>query len=91
MAPKAREVSRLILTHPDALPEPDRAPLKELASRCPELAHLRSLVEAFAEVLINCQGEDRLDNWLNSAKTSVRNSTVSPAAWAATSTSSARA
>lgn len=70
LAPKAREVSALILTHPDALPEPDQALLKELTTRCTDLAVLRTLVEGFAETLVNRQGCEKLDGWLNSAKTS---------------------
>ncbi|MFI1184641.1 ISL3 family transposase [Streptomyces sp. NPDC020799] len=70
LAPKAREASALILTHPDALAEPDQALLKELSTRCPDLATIRTLVEDFAEMPVNRQGDENLDNWLNSAKTS---------------------
>ncbi|MFE2609775.1 ISL3 family transposase [Streptomyces mirabilis] len=70
LAPKAREVSALILTHPDALPEADQSLLKELSARCTELAVLRTLVEEIAQMLVNRQGDEKLDGWLNSAKSS---------------------
>ncbi|MGW2365718.1 ISL3 family transposase, partial [Streptomyces sp. NPDC001667] len=55
---------------PDALAEPDQALLKELSTRCPDLATIRTLAEDFAEMPVNRQGDENLDNWLNSAKTS---------------------
>ncbi|GCD32337.1 transposase [Streptomyces chrestomyceticus JCM 4735] len=70
LAPKAREVSALILTPPDALAEPDRALLKEFSARCLDLATILTLVEEFAEMLVNRRGDQSLDGWINSAKTS---------------------
>lgn len=57
LAPKAREVSALFLTHPDALPKPDQALLKGLTTRCTDLAVLRTLVAEFAEMLVYRQGD----------------------------------
>ncbi|MFF4160641.1 transposase [Streptomyces sp. NPDC001678] len=70
LAPKPREVAKLILTHPDALAEPDQALLKDLTSRCPDLGTVRTLVQDFAEMLVNRLGSEKLEGWLNSAKTS---------------------
>ncbi|MEU5591013.1 transposase [Streptomyces chrestomyceticus] len=50
--------------------EPDRALLKEFSARCLDLATILTLVEEFAEMLVNRRGDQSLDGWINSAKTS---------------------
>lgn len=63
LAPKPRQVSALILTPPDLLPEPERSLLKELGTRCPDLAHLQALVEEFAEMLVHRPPRMRGSDW----------------------------
>ncbi|MFD7612438.1 hypothetical protein [Streptomyces sp. NPDC059828] len=62
----ARAVTRWVLTHPEALPEGDRLPLKVALTNCPELAALAEHVRSFARILTHLQG-DRLPEWIEAA------------------------
>ncbi len=64
--PSAHNVTRWILTHPDALTESDQLQLKAALANCPELETLARLVRAFAHMLTRLQG-DQLPAWIESA------------------------
>ncbi|WP_327166987.1 ISL3 family transposase [Streptomyces zaomyceticus] len=66
--PTARTVTRWILTHPDALPEPDRIQLKTVLAACPELDVLASHVRSFARMLTQLEGH-RMPEWIEAAST----------------------
>jgi transposase len=68
--PKVREVTTLILTHPDNRPESDRVILKELRDRCEDLNTVCELVARFAEILVNLRGREKLDQWTADAEAS---------------------
>lgn len=67
---KVREVTRLVLTHPDNRPEGDRVLLKELLGRCGELADACDLVSRFASMLVNRRGQEELEQWTADAEAS---------------------
>ncbi|MFJ9448614.1 ISL3 family transposase [Kitasatospora sp. NPDC101235] len=68
--PKVREVTRLILTHPDNRPEADRVLLKELRNRCRELDEACVLIARFASMLVNRRGQEELEHWTADAEAS---------------------
>ncbi|MFJ6140960.1 ISL3 family transposase [Kitasatospora sp. NPDC092286] len=68
--PKIREVTRLILTHPDNRPEAGRVLLKELRDRCRELDDACDLIARFATVLVNRRGHEDLEQWTADAEAS---------------------
>ncbi|MFC8452554.1 ISL3 family transposase [Kitasatospora sp. NPDC057223] len=67
---KVRDVTRLILTHPDNRPEGDRVLLKELLGRCRELDEACDLVSRFASMLVNRRGQEDLEQWTADAEAS---------------------
>ncbi|MCC3769504.1 transposase [Streptomyces sp. UNOC14_S4] len=68
--PKVREVTRLILTHPDNRSEADRVILKELRDRSDDLDAACQLVARFAEILVHRQGQEKLEQWTRDAEQS---------------------
>ncbi|MER6917074.1 ISL3 family transposase [Streptomyces sp. NPDC000594] len=66
--PTARTVTRWILTHPDALQEPDQIQLKTVLATCPELDVLAGHVRSFARMLTQLEGH-RLPEWIEAAST----------------------
>ncbi|WP_406011732.1 ISL3 family transposase [Streptomyces sp. NBC_00984] len=68
--PKVREVTGLILTHPDNRLEPDRVVLKELRDRSSDLDAACYLVARFAEILVHRQGQEKLERWTHDAEQS---------------------
>ncbi|MGW2402899.1 ISL3 family transposase, partial [Kitasatospora sp. NPDC001664] len=69
--PKVREVTWLILTHPDNRSEADRVVLKELRDRSPDLDAACDLVTRFASILVNRRGQEELEQWTADAESSV--------------------
>ncbi|WP_457033997.1 transposase, partial [Kitasatospora sp. P5_F3] len=69
--PKVREVTRLILTHPDNRPEADRVVLKELRNRSADLDATCDLIARFASILVNRRGQEELEQWTTDAEGSV--------------------
>lgn len=68
--PTAREVTTTVLTHPDHRTEDDRITLKKLRDRCPDLDTAYKLVGRFAEMLVNLQGREKLEQWTTDAEAS---------------------
>ncbi|MFE7216199.1 ISL3 family transposase [Streptomyces sp. NPDC057611] len=68
--PKAREVTPVVLTHPDNRTEDNRVTLKELRDRCPDLDAACDLVARFAEMLVHLRGEEKLATWTTDAENS---------------------
>ncbi|WP_458091384.1 ISL3 family transposase [Streptomyces malaysiensis] len=64
--PSAHAVTRLLLTHPDALPEIDRLQLKAVLANCPELTALSEHVRSFGHMVAHLQG-DQLLAWIEAA------------------------
>jgi len=70
VAPKNREVTALVLSHPDTLTDDERVTLKELRDRCPDLDTACGLVSSFAEMLVHRRGEQKLEAWALQAEAS---------------------
>ncbi|MEU0990661.1 transposase [Streptomyces sp. NPDC005953] len=68
--PKVREVTKLILTHPDNRPESGRVLLKQLLHRCRELDEARELIARFASILVHRRGQEDLEQWTTDAQAS---------------------
>nr|WP_195911293.1 transposase [Streptomyces kaniharaensis] len=68
--PKVREVTGLILTHPDHRSESQQVLLKELRIRCGELADACDLVSRFASMIVNRRGQEELEQWTADAEAS---------------------
>ncbi|GAU70611.1 transposase [Streptomyces sp. NBRC 110611] len=69
-APTAREVTTVVLTHPDHRSEDDRTTLKELRGHCPDLDAAHTLIGRFAEMLVHLQGREKLEQWTTDAELS---------------------
>ncbi|MFD8594993.1 transposase [Kitasatospora sp. NPDC059646] len=68
--PKVREVTGLILTHPDHRSEAQQVLLKELPIRCGELDEACDLVARFASIIVNRRGQEELERWTADAEAS---------------------
>ncbi|MFI1184161.1 transposase [Streptomyces sp. NPDC020799] len=66
--PKNREVTTMILRHPDGLPEDDRVTVKELRDRCGDLNTACGHITRFAEMLTTRSGQDKLEDWVHDAE-----------------------
>ncbi|MBT2457724.1 transposase [Streptomyces sp. ISL-86] len=66
--PKVREVTTLILTHPDNRPEAGRVLLKELRDGCRALDDACELIARFASILVNRRGREDLEQWTADAE-----------------------
>ncbi|MER8090705.1 ISL3 family transposase [Streptomyces sp. NPDC094048] len=69
-APRAREVTTAVLTHPDNRTEDDRSTLKEVRDRCPDLDAACDLIARFADILVNLRGQEILERWTTDAEAS---------------------
>ncbi|MGP3943717.1 ISL3 family transposase [Streptomyces sp. 6N106] len=69
-APKPREVTVVLLTHPDNREEADRTMLKELRDRSHDLDSACTLISRFAEILVHLRGRERLEQWVQDADAS---------------------
>jgi transposase len=64
-----RRLTRLLLTRPDALTDPQRDRLDELTAACTEMTALASLVRGFAALLDPADGnDDLLTTWITTAR-----------------------
>ena len=61
--PKARDITRWLLSQPGSLEEDEKLKLRDARDRCPHIDALASHVTAFAEILTGRHGE-RLDDWI---------------------------
>jgi transposase len=61
--PKPRRVVRWIMSNPDNLGDEDKAQLKQILARCPELDAVAQHVRDFAATMRDLSG-DRLDDWI---------------------------
>jgi transposase len=62
--PKARQITRLLLTRPDHLDADEREQLARIRAACPHINALASHVTAFAEMMGTLAGATDLDPWL---------------------------
>ncbi|WP_229799134.1 ISL3 family transposase [Planomonospora parontospora] len=65
----ARHFTRLLLTDPDRLRDPDTELLRDLTAACPELTELARLIHAFAGLLTPAAGNEiQLTAWITTAR-----------------------
>lgn len=62
--PKARQITRLLLTRPDHLDAAEREQLARIRADCPHIDALAGHVTAFAEMMDGLTGATDLDPWL---------------------------
>ena len=62
--PKARQITRWLLSRPASLDPGERAQLDDIRARCPHIDALAAHVTSFAEMMTNRTGEQELPGWL---------------------------
>jgi len=62
--PKARQITRLLLTRPDHLEAAEREQLARIRAGCPHIDALAGHITAFAEMMDGLAGATHLDPWL---------------------------
>jgi transposase len=62
--PKARQITRLLLTRPDHLDAAEREQLARIRAGCPHIDALAGHITAFAEMMDGLTGTAHLDPWL---------------------------
>jgi transposase len=62
--PKARQITKLLLTRPDHLDAGEQEQLAGIRAQCPHLDALARHVTAFAEMMTGRTGSTALDDWL---------------------------
>ena len=62
--PKARQITRWLLSRPASLDPGNRAQLAGIRARCPHLDNLAAHITSFAEMMTNRTGEQQLPGWL---------------------------
>jgi transposase len=62
--PKARQITRLLLTRPDHLKAAEQEQLARIRAGCPHIDALAVHIAAFAEMMDGLTGATRLDPWL---------------------------
>jgi len=62
--PKARQITRWLLSRPASLDPGEHAQLAGIRARCPHLDALAAHVTSFAEMMTNRTGEQELSGWL---------------------------
>jgi transposase len=70
VVPKARQITRWLLSRPDTLNAGEQAQLADIQDRCPHLNALAAHVRSFAEIMARRQGQHKLEGWLTRAETS---------------------
>lgn len=65
--PKGRQITHLILSHPDTLDDTETSTLQQIRGACPHLDHLAHHVAEFAKMLTGLHGQD-LDTWIGAVK-----------------------
>jgi transposase len=68
VVPKARQITRWLLTRPDTLNADEQAQLAAIQDRCPHLDALAAHVRNFAEIMTRRQGEQQLEHWLTAVE-----------------------
>jgi transposase len=66
--PKARQITRLLLTRPDNLKQDEREQLAGIRAGCPHIDALAAHITAFAEMMDGLTGTTNLDPWLAAAE-----------------------
>jgi transposase len=66
--PKARQITRLLLTRPDHLDAAEREQLAQIRAACPHIDALAGHVTAFAEMMAGLTGATCLDPWLDAVE-----------------------
>jgi transposase len=64
VAPRPRQVTRWLLTHPDHLPPQEQAQLSAIRASCPHIDTLARHVASFAEMMTGRTGSRDLEPWL---------------------------
>ena len=67
-APKARQVTRWLLTRPDHLQPEEQSQLSAIRSGCPHIDALAGHVASFAEMMTGRTGDRDLESWLTAAE-----------------------
>ena len=67
--PKARQITRWLLSRPASLDPGDQAQLEGIRGRCPHIDALAAHVTSFAEMMTNRTGEQELHGWLAAVET----------------------
>ena len=68
MIPKARQITRWLLTRPDTLNADEQAQLAGIQDRCPHLNALATHVRTFAEIMTRRRGQQDLESWLTAVE-----------------------
>ena len=66
--PKARQITRWLLSRPEHLQPGERDQLAAIQDRCPHLDALAGHVRSFAEMMTSRRGEQLLDDWLDAVE-----------------------
>jgi transposase len=62
--PKARQITRWLLSRPASLDPGEQAQLAAIRARCPHIDALAAHVTSFAEMMTGRSGDQQLDDWL---------------------------
>jgi transposase len=65
--PKGREITNLLMRHPDTLDDNETTTLQQIRSACPHLDRLAHHIAQFAKMLTGLHGQD-LDAWITAVK-----------------------
>jgi transposase len=68
VVPKARQITRWLLSRPEHLQPDERDQLAAILARCPHLDALASHVRGFAEMMTSRTGEQHLEDWLTAVE-----------------------
>jgi transposase len=66
--PKARQITRWVLTHPEHLKPDEQAQLAAIRGRCPHIDALAGHVASFAEMMTRRTGDQDLEAWLDAVE-----------------------
>ena len=68
VVPKARQITRWLLSRPEHLQPGERDQLAAIQDRCPHLDALAGHVRGFAEMMTGRRGEQQLEDWLTAVE-----------------------
>jgi transposase len=68
VTPKARQITRWLLTRPDTLNADEQAQLAGIQDGCPHLNALAAHVRSFAEIMTLRRGQQELETWLTAVE-----------------------
>ncbi len=68
VVPKARQITRWLLSRPEHLQPDERDQLAAIQDRCPHLDALAGHVRGFAEMMVGRRGEQQLEGWLTAVE-----------------------